>query len=75
MNPIMVDGSGMCGGCRISVGNETNFDCVVGQVFVGHLVDFDLALKRLAFFRDEENRAKARLECDHKGGHQCDRDC
>jgi len=69
MNPIMVDGTGMCGACRISVGNETKFACVDGPEFDGHLVDFDLAMKRLAFYKDEENRAKARLECDHKGGH------
>ncbi len=69
MNPIMVDGTGMCGACRISVGNETKFACVDGPEFDGHLVDFDLAMKRLAYFKDEENRAKARLECDHEGGH------
>ncbi|WP_088226398.1 sulfide/dihydroorotate dehydrogenase-like FAD/NAD-binding protein [Desulfosporosinus sp. FKB] len=69
MNPIMVDGTGMCGACRISVGNETKFACVDGPEFDGHLVDFDLAMKRLAFYKDEENRAKARLECHHEGGH------
>ncbi|KGK86421.1 ferredoxin-NADP reductase [Desulfosporosinus sp. HMP52] len=69
MNPIMVDGTGMCGACRISVGNETKFACVDGPEFDGHLVDFDLAMKRLAFYKDEENRAKARLECNHEGGH------
>lgn len=72
MNPIMVDGTGMCGACRISVGNETKFACVDGPEFDGHLVDFDLAMKRLAFYKDEENRAKARLNCDcgKEGGHQ-----
>lgn len=69
MNPIMVDGTGMCGACRISVGNETKFACVDGPEFDGHLVDFDLAMKRLAYYKDEENRAKARLECNHEGGH------
>ncbi|MBP1760036.1 MAG: 2-polyprenylphenol hydroxylase-like oxidoreductase [Firmicutes bacterium] len=71
MNPIMVDGTGMCGACRISVGNETKFACVDGPEFDGHLVDFDLAMKRLAFYKDEENQAKARLECDcgKEGGH------
>lgn len=69
MNPIMVDGTGMCGACRVSVGNETKFACVDGPEFDGHLVDFDLAIKRLAFYKDEENRAKARLECNHEGGH------
>ncbi len=70
MNPIMVDGTGMCGACRVSVGNETKFACVDGPEFDGHLVDFDLAMKRLAFYKDEENRAKARLECDCEGGHK-----
>ncbi|MDP4125797.1 MAG: sulfide/dihydroorotate dehydrogenase-like FAD/NAD-binding protein [Bacillota bacterium] len=70
MNPIMVDGTGMCGACRISVGNETKFACVDGPEFDGHLVDFDLAMKRLAFYKDEENRAKAKLECNHEGGHK-----
>jgi len=64
MNPIMVDGTGMCGACRISVGNETKFACVDGPEFDGHLVDFDLAMKRAAYFKDEEARAKARLNCD-----------
>ncbi len=70
MNPIMVDGTGMCGACRVSVGDETKFACVEGPEFDGHLVDFDLAMKRLAFYKDEENRAKARLECDCEGGHK-----
>ncbi len=69
MNPIMVDGTGMCGACRVSVGGETKFACVDGPEFDGHLVDFDLAMKRVAFYKDEENRAKARLECNHEGGH------
>jgi ferredoxin/flavodoxin---NADP+ reductase len=69
LNPIMVDGTGMCGACRVSVGNETKFACVDGPEFDGHLVDFDLALQRLTYYRDEENRAKARLECDQEGGH------
>ncbi|MFZ3131437.1 MAG: sulfide/dihydroorotate dehydrogenase-like FAD/NAD-binding protein [Desulfosporosinus sp.] len=68
LNPIMVDGTGMCGACRVSVGNETKFACVDGPEFDGHLVDFDLALQRLTFYRDEENRARARLECNHEGG-------
>ncbi len=68
MNPIMVDGTGMCGACRVSVGNETKFACVDGPEFDGHLVDFDLAMKRLAYYKDEENRAKARLEHETEGG-------
>lgn len=71
MNPIMVDGTGMCGACRLSVGGETKFACVDGPEFDGHLVDFDLAMKRLAFYRDEEQRAKASKNCDYgKGGAQ-----
>ena len=69
MNPIMVDGTGMCGACRISVGNETKFACVDGPEFDGHLVDFDLAMQRLTYFKDEENRAKAHAACSHEGGH------
>lgn len=69
MNPIMVDGTGMCGACRLSVGGETKFACVDGPEFDGHLVDFDLAMKRLAFYKNEEERAKAGKDCDcGKGG-------
>ena len=46
MNPIMIDGTGMCGGCRLTVGGETKFACVDGPDFDGHLVDFDEAMKR-----------------------------
>jgi len=68
MNPIMVDGTGMCGACRISVGGETKFACVDGPEFDGHLVDFDLAMRRSQYFKDEEKRALARLSC---GGGGC----
>ena len=53
-NPIMVDGTGMCGGCRLTVGGETKFACVDGPDFDGHLVDFDEAMKRGAMYRDFE---------------------
>ena len=46
MNPIMIDGTGMCGGCRLTVGGETKFACVDGPDFDGHLVDFDEAMER-----------------------------
>ncbi|MHB1652189.1 MAG: sulfide/dihydroorotate dehydrogenase-like FAD/NAD-binding protein [Desulfitobacteriaceae bacterium] len=69
MNPIMVDGTGMCGACRVSVGNETKFACVDGPEFDGHLVDFNLAMQRLNYYKDEENRAKAHAACSHEGGH------
>ena len=54
MNTVMVDGTGMCGACRLEVGGETKFACVDGPEFDGHQVDFDLAIKRSAFFRNEE---------------------
>ncbi|WP_227766004.1 sulfide/dihydroorotate dehydrogenase-like FAD/NAD-binding protein [Zhaonella formicivorans] len=69
MNPIMVDGTGMCGACRVSVGEETKFACVDGPEFDGHLVDWNLALRRLAMFKDEEKRALARQNCG--GGCGC----
>ena len=58
MNPIMIDGTGMCGGCRLTVGGETKFACVDGPDFDGHLVDFDEAIKRSAMYRDEEAKAR-----------------
>lgn len=54
MNPIMIDGTGMCGGCRLSVGKETKFACVDGPDFDGHLVDFDEAIERSSMYRDFE---------------------
>ncbi len=54
MNPIMIDGTGMCGGCRLTVGGETKFACVDGPDFDGHLVDFDEAMKRGAMYKDFE---------------------
>ena len=58
MNPIMVDGTGMCGGCRLTVGGETKFACVDGPDFDGHLVDFDEAMKRGAMYRDFEGHKR-----------------
>ncbi len=57
MNPVMIDGTGMCGGCRITVGGETKFACVDGPDFDGHLVDFDEAMARSAMYRDFERHA------------------
>lgn len=54
MNPIMIDGTGMCGGCRLTVGGETKFACVDGPDFDGHLVDFDEAIERSGMYRDLE---------------------
>lgn len=72
LNPIMVDGTGMCGACRVTVGNETKFACVDGPEFDGHLVDFDEALQRLTQYREEELELAKRGEekkctCQHGG--------
>ena len=58
MNPIMIDGTGMCGGCRLTVGGETKFACVDGPDFDGHLVDFDEAMKRGSMYRESEQHAR-----------------
>jgi ferredoxin--NADP+ reductase len=62
LNPIMVDGTGMCGCCRVSVGNETKFACVDGPEFDGHKVDFDELAKRLASYLDVEKASMAAYE-------------
>ena len=66
MNPIMVDGTGMCGACRLEVGGKTKFACVDGPEFDGHEVDFDLAMKREAFFKDKEAEAYNIFKCQCK---------
>ena len=58
MNPIMIDGTGMCGGCRLTVGGETKFACVDGPEFDGHLVDFDEAIERAAMYKDFETHKR-----------------
>ncbi len=58
MNPIMIDGTGMCGGCRLTVGGETKFACVDGPDFDGFLVDFDEAMSRSTMYRDFEQHAR-----------------
>ena len=76
MNPIMVDGTGMCGACRLMVGGEVKFACVDGPEFDGHLVDFDQAMKRQQQYKTEAGRAKLAYEegdthhggCGHCGG-------
>ena len=76
MNPIMVDGTGMCGACRLMVAGEVKFACVDGPEFDGHLVDFDQAMKRQQQYKTEEGRAKLAYEegathhggCGHCGG-------
>lgn len=57
MNSVMVDGTGMCGGCRVTVGGETKFACVDGPDFDGHLVDFDEAIMRSTRYKEEENHS------------------
>lgn len=57
MNPVMIDGTGMCGGCRVIVGGETKFACVDGPDFDGHKIDWDSAMKRGAMFKDYEKRS------------------
>jgi len=58
MNPIMVDGTGMCGGCRLTVGGETKFACVDGPDFDGHQVDFDEAMKRSGIYKEFETKRR-----------------
>lgn len=70
MNPIMIDGTGMCGGCRVRVGNETKFACVDSPEFDGDLIDFDLAMKRARFMRDKENIANERDHTCNIGLHE-----
>ncbi len=57
MNPIMIDGTGMCGGCRLTVGGEVKFACVDGPDFDGHLVDFDEAIQRSSMYKEFERKA------------------
>ena len=70
MNPIMVDGTGMCGACRLHVGDEIKFACVDGPEFDGHLVNFDEAMKRQQMYKTEEGRAylRAKEGATHHGG-------
>ena len=74
LNPIMVDGTGMCGACRLQVGDEIKFACVDGPEFDGHKVDFDQAMKRQQMYKTEEGRAMLRLqegETHHGGCGHC----
>ena len=63
LNSIMIDGTGMCGGCRVIVGGETKFACVDGPDFDGHQVDFDAAVTRGRMYLDEEKLAKETHLC------------
>lgn len=75
MNPIMIDGTGMCGACRLIVGDKVKFACVDGPEFDGHLVDFDLAMKRQRQYKTEEGRAMLALQegATHSGGCEADK--
>ena len=76
MNPIMVDGTGMCGACRVTVGDEVKFACVDGPEFDGHLINFDEAMKRQQLYKTAEGRALLKVKegdthhggCGHCGG-------
>ncbi len=70
LNPIMVDGTGMCGACRVTVGDKVKFACVDGPEFDGHLVNFDEAMRRQLLYKSEEGRAMLALEegDTHHGG-------
>lgn len=62
LNPIMVDGTGMCGACRVTVGGVVKFACVDGPEFDGHLVDFDESMRRQTLYKKEEGRAQLKIE-------------
>ena len=70
LNTLMVDGTGMCGACRVSVGGKTFFTCVDGPEFDGHLVDFDEAMRRQGMYKTLEQRAAA-IEEERQNGHKC----
>ncbi len=70
LNALMVDGTGMCGACRVSVGGRTRFTCVDGPEFDAHQVDFDEAMRRQGMYRTQEQRAAA-IAAEHAAGHQC----
>ncbi|MDP4144559.1 MAG: sulfide/dihydroorotate dehydrogenase-like FAD/NAD-binding protein [Bacillota bacterium] len=74
LNPIMVDGTGMCGACRVTVGNEVKFACVDGPEFDGHLVDFDESMRRQTMYKTEEGRKVLKAEegdTHHRPGCDC----
>jgi ferredoxin/flavodoxin---NADP+ reductase len=74
LNPIMVDGTGMCGACRVTVGGEVKFACVDGPEFDGHLVNFDEAMRRQAMYKNEETRKVLKAE-EGDSHHRKDCDC
>jgi ferredoxin--NADP+ reductase len=71
LNPIMVDGTGMCGGCRVSVGNENKFACVDGPEFDGHKVDFDVLMSRQRMYKPHEKEHSDHSAGKREGGCKC----
>lgn len=63
LNPVMIDGTGMCGGCRVTVNNEVKFACVDGPDFDGHLVDFDEAIRRQQMYKEQEKKSVELHNC------------
>ncbi len=70
LNALMVDGTGMCGACRVTVDGKTRFTCVEGPEFDAHKVDFDEAMRRQGMYRTQEQRAAA-IEAEREAGHKC----
>ena len=70
LNSIMVDGTGMCGACRVTVAGRTRFACVEGPEFDGHEVDFDEAMRRQGMYKSQEARAAA-IAAEREAGHKC----
>lgn len=70
LNALMVDGTGMCGACRVTVAGKTRFTCVEGPEFDAHEVDFDEAMRRQGMYRDQEQRALA-IQREREAGHKC----
>jgi len=67
MNPVMIDGTGMCGGCRVTVGGKTKFACVNGPDFDGHEVDFDEAMRRQQMYKEDEKKSMELHKCRLEG--------
>lgn len=70
LNALMVDGTGMCGACRVTVAGKTRFTCVEGPEFDAHEVDFDEAMRRQGMYRTQEQRTLA-IQAEREAGHQC----
>ncbi|MAX26660.1 MAG: hypothetical protein CMJ19_19375 [Phycisphaeraceae bacterium] len=76
LNPIMVDGTGMCGGCRVQIGDQTKFACVDGPEFDAHLVDFDTLIARNSLYKEKEQKDLAEFQANplvvlEQVRHQC----